>query len=105
LDVVVVPEPVEVVAVLLELELVGLVVVELVLVLVVGLLVVVGDDVVEEEELEVELVLELWQSRAARSRTVAAPWPRFWISVLLTVGGSATIAFPNDREALAAAPH
>lgn len=76
---------------------VGLVVVELVLVLVlvlvVGLLVVVvvvvevvvvGDVVLELDELE---LLELWQSRDARSPTVPAPWARFWTRVVLTVDG------------------
>ena len=93
---------------------VGFVAVEL-LVVVVGLLVVldvvvvvvvvgdvVGDVVLELVELE---LLELWQSRAARSPTVPAPWARFWTRVVLTVDGRFFTWLLNACAALVAAPH
>jgi hypothetical protein len=71
-----------------------LVVVELVVVVGVLVVVLVVELVVDEL---VELVLE--QSRAASALTVAAPWPRFWISVVLTLLGNPATTFENCCEA------
>ncbi len=70
---------------LLALELVVVVGLLLVEVDVVGVLVV--DDGLELLELLELVVLAGRQSRAASSPTVAAPWPRFWTSVVFTVEG------------------
>jgi hypothetical protein len=80
-------------------DVVGLVVVEVVVVVVVVVLLV----ALLLDELVVVLVL--WQSRAARSPMVAAPWPRFCTSVVLTVEGRFATALLNDRAALDAGPH
>ncbi len=98
----------ELVVVVLELVVVGVVVVEVVVgVLVV--LVVVGV-VVEEEVVVVVVVLELvvlevvWQSTAASCPTVLAPCIRLPRSVALTDGGRFMTAFVNPETAVAAAP-
>jgi hypothetical protein len=78
---------------------VGVVVVVVVVVLVLVLLA----DV--ELEAAVALVLELWQSLAARSPTVAAPWARFCSRVVLTVVGRFSTSLLKARAALVAGPH
>ena len=78
--------------VLVEVWVTGTVVVEVTVV--VG---VVGVEVEVLLEVVVEVEVEVLQSRAASWLTVSAPWPRFWINVVLTLRGR-----PPDqiREAL-----
>jgi hypothetical protein len=62
--------------------------------------------VVELVELrDVDVLLELEQSRAASWLTVAAPWPRLLINFLLTVLGSCATSLLKACAALRAAPH
>jgi hypothetical protein len=79
-------------------DVVGLVVVVVVVVVVVELLLELVEDVVP-------VLVLLRQSLDARSVIVAAPWPRFCTSVVLTVDGRFAIALLNDRAAPDAAPH
>ncbi len=81
-------------------DVVGLVVVVVVVVVVVELLLELVEDVVP-----VLVPVPLRQSLAARSVIVAAPWPRFCTSVVLTVEGRFATALLNDRAAPDAAPH
>jgi hypothetical protein len=52
-----------------------------------------------------ELVVVLWQSRAASCPTVAAPWPRFCTRVVLILGGRLATWLENARAAPVAASH
>jgi hypothetical protein len=74
---------------------------------VVWVIVVVAVEVVEVvvvvDELAVVGVLEQWF--ATSSLTVSAPWPRFWISVVLTLRGSCPMRFENRCAATAACAH
>lgn len=93
------------VAVLLDEELVEVWVTGTVVVEVTVVVGVVGVEVEVLLEVVVEVEVEVLQSRAASWLIVSAPWPRFWINVVLTLRGRPPIRSLKRWAAAAAAPH